>query len=255
MTPVLCVEELRKTFPVARSLWSLLGAPLRRDLKVALDGCSLSVGSGERVALIGPNGAGKTTLSRIVCGTGLRDGGRATVDALDVGTRAARARVAIARPEDPALHPRLTAIEALRFHARLYGLAHVGGEVLAPLLGALELGALIGRRIASLSAGERAKVSLCKALLVQPSLLILDELSRALDPKAAERVRALLDARCGAGMAALIITHDLEEARRCHRVLMMAQGRIQAAGSWDEVRGAAWALFGLEPGAEAIASP
>ncbi|MDR0966892.1 MAG: ABC transporter ATP-binding protein [Myxococcales bacterium] len=247
MTPALRIEALHKSFPLPRSLRAVLRAPLRRESRVALDGCTLTIARGEKVALIGPNGAGKTTLARVVCGTALRDSGVALLDELDVAELAAHAHVALARPDDPALHPRLTAIEALRFHARLYGLATVTLErALAPSLEALDAHDLLRRRVATLSAGEKAKISLCKALLGQPSLLILDELSRVLDPKMAERVRALLDARCAqVGLAVLLITHDLDEARRCHRVLVMAQGRVIATGNWSEVRAAAHALFGL----------
>lgn len=251
MSLVLCIEDLRKAFPVSRSLSAVIRDPFRRARKVALDGCSLAIASGEKAALIGPNGAGKTTLARIVCGTVLKDGGVATIEAHDAGSLPARARVALARPDDPALHPRLTAAEALRFHAGLYGLTRRDGGDWDRAIEALDLGALMRRRVATLSAGEKAKISLVKALMGRPSLLILDELSRALDPKSAERVRALIDARCQEGIAALWITHDLEEARRCHRVLVMGQGRILASGSWAEVRQAACALFGLAAGLEA----
>ena len=247
--PALRVDALRKAFPLPRPLGAVLRAPWRREFKVVLDGCALELERGEKVALIGPNGAGKTTLSRIVCGTALRDDGEVLIDGLEAGTLAARAKVALARPDDPALHPRLTLREALRFHLRLYGVRDpaavgaAGGE--GALIAALGLGTLLARRCATLSAGERAKASLCKALLCRPSLLILDELSRVLDPSAAERLRALLDARCAAGLTALLITHDLDEARRCRRVLAMSGGRIVASGPWAEVCAAALALFGL----------
>lgn len=245
MALVLRIEDLRKSFPAPRSLGARFRAPFRRDDKLVLDGCSLAIASGEKAALIGPNGAGKTTLARIICGTVLRDRGEVEIDALEAGCLSARGRVALARPDDPALHPRLTAVEALRFHSILYGLTGLHAKALAPIIDALDLGSLMGQRIATLSAGEKAKVSLVKALMGWPSLLILDELSRVLDPKAAERVRNLIDARCQDGIAALLITHDLEEARRCQRVFVMGQGRILASGSWDAVRGVACALFDL----------
>lgn len=246
MSLTVSVENLRKSFVVSRSIGAFLRAPFRRERKVALDGCSLNLCRGETVALIGPNGAGKTTLARVLCGTVTGDGGTAAIDSVDVGTMAARRLVALARPDDPALHPRLTVREALRFHASLHGaLKAMSGGDFAKAIEALELGAFMERRVVTLSAGEKAKVSLVKALLPRPSLLILDEMSRVLDPGAAVSVRSLIDARCAQGMAALMITHDLEEARRSTRLLVMARGRVLAAGSWNEVRQTVAEVFEL----------
>lgn len=246
MSLTVSVENLRKSFVVSRSPGAFMRAPFRRERKVALDGCSLTICRGEKVALIGPNGAGKTTLARVLCGTVTGDGGTAAIDSIDVGTMAARSLVALARPDDPALHPRLTVREALRFHASLHGaLKAMGGGDFVQAVEALGLGALMARRVVTLSAGEKARASLVKALLPRPSLLILDEMSRVLDPGALVSVRHLIDARCARGMAALEITHDLEEARRATRLLVMARGRVVAAGGWDEVRQTVAEVFEL----------
>jgi ABC-2 type transport system ATP-binding protein len=204
---------------------------------------SLSVEAGERVALVGPNGAGKTTLARILCGTVAPDAGTAMVAGLSIGQEiSARRQVGLARPDDPALHPRLEATEVLRFHLALNGL---DGSSVAKVLERVGASELSERRIQSLSAGERAKVSLAKALSHEPALLILDEISRVLDPGAAARARATLLEFARAGHAVLLITHDLKEASLCDRVLVLQEGQVWAQGAWASVEPRAREVFGL----------
>lgn len=245
MAAALQVERLIKDYPLQRSWREIARAPLSRRVRRAVDGLSLSVARGERVALVGPNGAGKTTLARITCGVVLPDGGSATVDGEDAarGVRA-RSRVGFARPDDPALHPRISAREALRFHAALYG-ARGGEAQLQAVLESAQAGALAERRIQTLSAGEKARVSLAKALLHRPALLILDEISRVLDPGASARVRAQLAEYARGGGAVLLITHDLAEAALCDRVVVLEGGKVAAEGSWASIEPVARKVFGL----------
>jgi ABC-type multidrug transport system ATPase subunit len=152
--------------------------------------------------------------------------------------------VGLARPDDPALHPRLIVAECLRFHTALYAtrtdetqirnaLAHVKAET------------LFDRRVRTLSSGERAKVSLAKALLHAPRLLILDELSRVLDPGAAQQVRRRLAEVVADGTAVLLVTHDLNEAALADRVVVLEEGRAIASGTWNEVKQITHKVFGL----------
>ncbi|MGI5863721.1 MAG: ABC transporter ATP-binding protein [Myxococcales bacterium] len=243
MPPVLHARDLVKEYPLPRSLRELVSHPFRAKRRRALDGLTLSLEAGERVALVGPNGAGKTTLARILCGVVLPDTGTALIGTRDVAAGgSARREVGLARPDDPALHPRLDVVECLRFHRALYGAAEDRLTETLERVGAADLAT---RRVQGLSAGERAKVSLAKALMHAPSLLILDELSRVLDPGAAARTRHLLSELSSSGKAVLLITHDLNEAAHCDRVVVMDGGRIRAQGKWCEVEGLAREVFGL----------
>jgi ABC-type multidrug transport system ATPase subunit len=245
MPAALQVEQLIKDYPLERTWREIARGPFSRKVRRALDGLTLAVARGERVALVGPNGAGKTTLARIACGVVLPDRGVATVDGEDAtrGTRG-RSRVGFARPDDPALHPRLSALEALRFHAALYD---APGEAasLRRALEEAEAGPLAARRIQTLSAGEKARVSMAKALLHAPRLLILDEISRVLDPGASARARTLLEGFARGGGAVLLITHDLAEAARCDRTIVVKEGRVVADGSWTLVEPMAREVFAL----------
>ena len=155
-----------------------------------------------------------------------------------------RAQVGFARPDDPALHPRLDPVECLRFHAALYRRPTRRAGLLAALerVGA---GELAGQRVQTLSGGEKARVSLARALLHEPGLLILDEISRVLDPGAAARTRELLADFARRGGAVLFITHDLVEAALCDRVAVLAEGRLVADGAWATVEAKAREVFKL----------
>ncbi len=238
-------HDLVKDFKLARSWRELLRAPFTSKKKRALDGLSLTLNEGERLALVGPNGAGKTTLARIACGVVLPDSGSAQVCGAEVGRgHRWRAQVGFARPDDPVLHQRLNPLECLRFHGALYG----RGQDKKSCLSALERvegGKLATQRIQTLSGGEKAKVSLAKALLHEPRLLILDEISRVLDPGVAARTRSLLAEFARAGGAVLLITHDLTEAAACDRVAVVEGGRVVALGTWSEVEPKAKEVFRL----------
>ncbi|GEM_PF-6628166 len=255
--PTLVVAGLRKAFRIPRPLSAVLRHPFGAETKEVLRGCSFSLPRGETAALVGPNGAGKTTLARILCGAVLPDSGSAALLCVDVSEPRARRRISLARPEDPVLHPRLTLAEALRFHLGLYGVrapenfADFGEH--RELAAALKIPELLSKRCAVLSAGEKARASLFKALMTRPELLIADELSRVLDPAMTLRVRQVLRGACGQGLTALIVTHDLSEASACGRVLVMAGGEVAADGPWHSVEASALSSFGLENAPSAAA--
>lgn len=245
MAPALDARALVKEYRLPRGWREILRSPLGKKRRRALDGLSLSVAAGERVALVGPNGAGKTTLARIACGVVLPDSGEACVAGRPVGVgHRWRAAVGFARPDDPALHPRLNALECVRFHAALYG-CPTDRSSLEAALERVDAGRLATQKIQTLSGGEKARVSLASALLHAPRLLVLDEISRVLDPGAAARTRALLADFAGRGGAVLLITHDLAEAAQCDRVAVVEAGRVVAEGRWEAVEPRAKEVFRL----------
>ena len=245
--PVLEVERLTKRYPPP--LWSArwlsaspsLGPEALRDLTFQAE-------AGEVIALIGPNGAGKSTLLRILAGLLLPSAGLAQVAQLDVVRDRPRSRavVGLALSDDRGLSPRLTVEENLRFFGALYGLspAHAN-ERMRELGERLEASALFHRPVRTLSTGERARAVLIRVLLHRPKLVLVDELTRSLDPGAAVRIRGELLADTAAhGAAVLFASHDLAEVESiASRVLLLAHGRPLAWGRYEEVRGIAGRVF------------
>ena len=252
--PEVEVAALEKTYPPP-GVWARLRgrAPPPRP---ALRGVSFHVDAGEVVALIGPNGAGKSTLLRILCGLLLPDAGTARVASRDVvkDRPEVRRHVGAALSDDRGLAPRLTARQNLRFYAALYDVPHREVDArIDELAHALEARRLLDRETRTLSSGEKARVVLMRALLHRPRVLLLDEVTRSLDPGAARRVRTrvLADA-ASRGAAVLFASHDLAEVQAvAHRVLLLDAGRIAAAGAFADVQPSADAVFAAGSGEDA----
>ena len=201
----------------------------------AVDGLTFDLDYGGIVALLGGNGAGKTTTIAMLLGLLLPTSG--TVHALGADMTRDRYR-ALGRMNFSSpyveLPGRLTAEENLLVYARLYGVAHAGRYVRA-LAEALELSPLLKQRTRTLSAGQKSRLALAKALVNEPQLLLLDEPTASLDPESAEWVRGYLAAyvkRTGATI--LLASHNMLEVERlCRDVLMMKDGRLVDRGAPD----------------------
>ncbi|WP_456106867.1 ABC transporter ATP-binding protein [Pyxidicoccus xibeiensis] len=252
--PEVEVAALEKTYPPPWSWARLRGraAPSRP----ALRGVSFHVEAGEVVALIGPNGAGKSTLLRILCGLLLPDAGTARVASHDVvkDRPQVRQHLGAALSDDRGLAPRLTARQNLRFYAALYDVPRQDVEArIDELAHTLEARRLLEREARTLSSGEKARVVLMRTLLHRPRVLLLDEVTRSLDPGAARRVRTrvLADA-ASRGAAVLFASHDLAEVQAvAHRVLLLDAGSIAASGTFAQVQPAAEAVFAAIAGDDA----
>jgi ABC-2 type transport system ATP-binding protein len=197
----------------------------------ALASIDLTVEPGEVVALLGGNGAGKSTLVRILATTLIHDAGRVKVGGWDTTKSPARARAAtgVLLGEDRSFYWRLTGRQNLEFFAGLHGMRI--GEARARSQDTLEGVGLADRadqRVDQYSTGMRARLGLARALLGHPSVLLLDEPTRSLDPLAAITVRKLiLDLAAERSLAVLFVTHDLHEAAAVStEVAIVAQGRI-----------------------------
>ena len=256
MSPKLEIEALalEKSYP--RPWWSWARLRGRQEApRTALRGISFEVRASEVVALIGPNGAGKSTLLRILSGLLLPGAGTARVASRDVVRERPECRreVGAALADDRGLSPRLTPRQNLRFYAALYGVPPREVEArIEELAGVLEARRLLEREVRTLSTGEKARVVLMRALLHRPRVLLLDEVTRSLDPGAARRLRTrLLSDVAARGAAVLFASHDLAEVEAvAHRVLLLDGGRITASGSFAEVRPAAEAVFAAVPRGE-----
>jgi ABC-2 type transport system ATP-binding protein len=210
----------------------------------ALDGVSFDVELGEVVALLGPNGAGKSTLLRILGTTVLPDSGSATVGGHDVVRDgvAARRSLGLMIGDERSHYWRLSGRRNLAFFGALAGMRR--REALAraeQLLEEVDLSPAADRPVLGYSSGMRARLSLARAMLVDPPVLLLDEPTRNLDPLAASRFRestSQLARERNAGV--LFATHDLHEAvGMSNRILVLSAGRIvleEPARDMDAVR-------------------
>ncbi|MGC9268737.1 ABC transporter ATP-binding protein [Acidiphilium sp.] len=200
-----------------------------------MDRISFTVKRGTTVGLLGGNGAGKTTTISMLLGILVPDGG--TIEAL--GYDMARNRFdALARMNysSPyvALPMRLTVSENLMVYGHLYNVPKLKDRI-RDLADEFDLKALLDRRAGALSAGQKTRVALAKALINRPDLLLLDEPTASLDPDTADYVRSRLeDYRTKTGAAILLASHNMIEVERlCSDVLMMKQGIIVDRGAPD----------------------
>jgi heme exporter protein A len=174
---------------------------------LALRDVTIALGRGETLAVLGPNGAGKTTLLRILATLLRPSGGDALVLGAALPREAWKVRGRIGYlGHEPLLYRELTVAENLAFHGRLHGLDRNGATRGGELLERVGMGAAASARVHELSAGMRQRVAVCRALLHEPELLLLDEPQAHLDPGAAELVEPLIGA--AAGHARVVVTHD-----------------------------------------------
>lgn len=182
--------------------------------QVALAALDLTILPGEIYALLGPNGAGKTTTVNLFLGFLEADGGRATVDGIDVAREPTSVRARLAYiPEQVNLYPTLTGRENLAYFAALAGRRLAGAEAAALLAEAGLQADAVDARLGSYSKGMRQKVGVAIALAKQAKAMLLDEPTSGLDPSASHEFSALLRALAGRGVAILMTTHDLFCAR------------------------------------------
>ena len=201
----------------------------------AVDGLTFDLEPGGIVALLGGNGAGKTTTIAMLLGLLLPTSG--TVRALGADMTRDRYR-ALGRMNFSSpyveLPGRLTAEENLLVYARLYGVPQAG-RLVRELAGTLELTPFLKQRTRTLSAGQKSRLALAKALVNEPQLLLLDEPTASLDPETADWVRSYLAAYVKrTGSTILLASHNMLEVERlCRDVLMMKAGRLVDRGAPD----------------------
>jgi iron complex transport system ATP-binding protein len=208
-----------------------------------LDGVSLAVSDGEMVGLLGPNGAGKTTLLRSLAGLLPPDAGRVTFDGVDIRTidRRALARRLGYLPQSAECHwpisvRNLVALGRLPHRSAWGGLSPQDASAVERALATCELAALAERPVDELSGGERTRAMLARALATEPASILADEPIAGLDPAHRLEVMALLRRLAADGHAVLVVLHDLTlAARYCHRLVLLDDGRIEAAGAPDAV--------------------
>jgi ABC-2 type transport system ATP-binding protein len=192
--------------------------------RFALRDVSMAADRGEIVAIIGPNGAGKTTMLSILAGIQRPDSGELTRPD-GVGWV----------PQQTAIYRKLTVAENLRLFARLEKCPNVD-EVVARMLAQTGLEERAGDQVSTLSGGNRQRVNIAIGLLSDPEVLLLDEPSSSLDPRQRERLWEFLDELTKQGTAILFSTHNVAEAERhARRVIVLADGELLFEGAADEL--------------------
>jgi sodium transport system ATP-binding protein len=204
----------------------------------AVTGVSFAAADGRITGLLGPNGAGKTTLLRMLATLVIPDGGRATIDGLDVVQQryAVRERIGVLS-DARGLYPRLTARENIRYYGELHGLSGAPLEArIDTLLATLGMQELRDRRTQGFSQGERMKVAIARALIHDPPVILLDEPTNGLDIMSVRALREQLRALRAAGKCLLFSSHVMQEvAALCDRIVILSLGRVVAEGPADEL--------------------
>jgi heme exporter protein A len=206
-------------------------AGLRRDYgdRAALDGVGLELAEGESLLVLGPNGAGKTTLLRILATLLRPSGGEVMVLGCSLPREAWKLRGRIGYlGHEPLLYRDLTGRENLRFHARLHGIGAEAAEGrIEALLGAVKMERRADERVAELSAGMRQRLAICRCVLHEPELVLLDEPDSNLDAEGRELAHELIGP--GTGRTRVLVTHDPDRhLPEADRVLRLGIGEMAA---------------------------
>ena len=189
------------------------GRPVLREV-------SLCVAAGSVTGLLGPSGCGKTTLMRSIVGVQILAGGQVTVLGMPAGAPSLRRRVGYVT-QAPSVYSDLSVEENLLYFARV---VDVGPERVGEVLETVGLGGREEQVVASLSGGQRARVSLATALLHRPELLVLDEPTVGLDPVLRTELWKTFHELADSGTTLLVSSHVMDEAAECDALLLMREG-------------------------------
>ena len=215
--PIIEVAGLRKSYAGRR----------------VVDDVGFAVAEGEIFGILGPNGAGKTTT--VECLSGLREPDAGTVRVAGLDPRAERdalTRILGVQLQESELQEKLTVREALELYSAFYP----DPADWSDLAGRLGLTGKLGTRFGKLSGGQKQRLFIALALLGRPRVVVLDELTTGLDPRARRATWELIEEVRGSGVTVLLVTHFMEEAQRlCDRIAVFKGGRVAALGSPAEL--------------------
>ena len=214
------------------------GVTKRYGTRTVLDDINFDVREGRMTGFVGANGAGKTTAMRIILGVLTPDAGTVSLDGRELGS-GDRRRFGY-MPEERGLYPKMKLEEQLVYLARLHGFSAEGAHRNArALLERLGLTERAGDFIEKLSLGNQQRAQIAAALVHDPEVLILDEPFSGLDPVAVDVVVQVLKDRALAGAPVLFSSHQLDIVERlCDDLVIIAEGRIRAAGAREDLRAA-----------------
>jgi ABC-2 type transport system ATP-binding protein len=226
------------------------GLTKRYGNRTVVDHIDMRASRGRIYGFLGPNGSGKTTTIRMLCGLLTPDEGSGTCLGFDIRKEARRIKRQVGyMTQKFGLYEDLSIIENLDFIARVYEVRNRDEKVAA----ALERLGLTARRAqlaGALSGGWKQRLALAACLLHEPKLLLLDEPTAGVDPKARREFWDQLHELAAHGLTVLVSTHYMDEAERCHRLTYIAYGRLLAQGTAAELIAGAglvtWALSGRQ---------
>ena len=214
---------------------SLRQVVVHRSRRLVLDGVSLDVPVGSVTGLLGPSGSGKTTLMRTVVGLTRLSAGSVRVLGRPAGDPRLRAEIGY-MTQAPSVYGDLSVAGNVGYHAVLHRRDRAAAHEAIEAVG---LTALAPRLVATLSGGERIRVSLACALVARPRLLVLDEPTVGLDPLLRRDLWALFRHRAAQdGVSLLVSSHVMDEADRCDRLVLLREGRLVADGTAGALRAA-----------------
>ncbi len=203
--------------------------------KTVVDRVSMTVERGEIAGFLGPNGSGKTTTIRMMCGLLTPDAGEGQVLGHDIRRDGAAIKREIGyMTQRFSFYEDLTIEENLNFVAGLYGLKPAR-QTVADTLADLGLTSRRGQLAGALSGGWKQRLALAACIMHRPQLLLLDEPTAGVDPKARREFWDEIHRLSAEGLTVLVSTHYMDEAERCHRINYIAYGRLVARGTVPEV--------------------
>jgi sodium transport system ATP-binding protein len=215
-----------------------------RDLKKkfgdvhAVNGVSFTAKSGAITGLLGPNGAGKTTTIRMIGTLVTIDGGSVSVNGIDAATDGEAVRRTSGLLTDArGLYTRMTARENIRYYADMRGIDRAKSDrTIARFAGWLDMGDILDRRTEGFSQGERMKVAITRALVHEPTHVILDEPTNGLDVMTTRALRELIKRLKVEGCTVMFSSHIMQEvAALCDEIIIISRGRVTAQGTTAEL--------------------
>ena len=232
--PVIDVQDLTKTF----------------GRKVAVNQLSLQINRGEIYGFLGPNGSGKTTFIRMLCGLLRPDSGSGVCLGFDLIKEQDMIKPRIGyMAQRFSLYEDLSVKENLFFIGRVYMIKNIRAAV-EEMVERMELAPFYNQLAGTLSGGWKQRLALSACLLHKPSLLLLDEPTAGVDPKARRDFWDRIYSLSAEGVTALISTHYMDEAERCHRLAYLAYGNMLVKGTAEEVIDSSglttWSITGSE---------
>ena len=211
----------------------------KTGLVKAVDGVDFEARDGQITGLLGPNGAGKTTTLRMLYTLMQPDAGQVLVDGIDAAREPATVRRALGvLPDARGVYTRLTARENIAYFGQLHGMSKATIEQRTRVLStALQMDDILDRQAEGFSQGQRTKTAIARALVHDPSNVILDEPTNGLDVMTTRAMRAFLLQLREEGRCVIFSSHIMQEvAALCDRIVIIAKGQVVASGSAAELR-------------------